>query len=172
LRDALAPAKDPTPSVLARVTSAAAFDPALLTGDLAGPGTAPRVLVLSDVGRLTAAQQEAVGHFLEAGAGVLVTLGDRADGAYYTRELFRGGGTNLIELPAFAPLVHELVYYLAGARSAEANVAAGQPVRWRLPPDAPRDGWAVEPPDGPTRPVELKDGQVVFAETHDPGVYK
>src|SRR5262249_8673830 len=39
--------------------------------------------------------------------------------------------TNLPALPAFAPLAHELVYYLAGARSAEYNLQPGQPVRYR-----------------------------------------
>ena len=29
--------------------------------------------------------------------------------------------TNVVELPAFAPLAHELVYYLAGARAATLN---------------------------------------------------
>ena len=33
---------------------------------------------------------------------------------------------------AFVPLAHELVYYLAGARSAEFNLEPGQPLRYRL----------------------------------------
>src|SRR5207253_7846012 len=53
LRDALAPARDPHPAVLARVVSIAEFDPAMLTRDLAGPGTVPRVVVLCNVARLT-----------------------------------------------------------------------------------------------------------------------
>jgi hypothetical protein len=39
--------------------------------------------------------------------------------------------TNLPDLPAFAPLAHELVYYLAGARPAEHNVQPGQPLHYR-----------------------------------------
>src|SRR5439155_17559322 len=46
LRDALAPARDPSPAILARVVNVRDFDPALLTRDLSGPGTVPRVAVL------------------------------------------------------------------------------------------------------------------------------
>src|SRR5206468_6080032 len=45
--------------------------------------------------------------------------------------------TNLVELPCFAPLAHELVFSLAGARVSDANLAPGQPLRYRLPTDAP-----------------------------------
>jgi hypothetical protein len=41
-------------------------------------------------------------------------------------------GTNLPDLVSFVPLAHELVYYLAGARSAEFNLRPGQPLRYRL----------------------------------------
>src|SRR5262249_30617289 len=48
LRDALAPARDRTPAVLARVVPAQEFTPARLVSDLGKePGTKPRVLVLS-----------------------------------------------------------------------------------------------------------------------------
>jgi hypothetical protein len=80
--------------------------------------------------------------------------------------------TNLIELPAFAPLAHELVYYLAAARSAAMNLAPGQPIRFVLPKDAASDGWAVQPPDGDPRPVQPEGGQLVFEDTREPGVYR
>ena len=41
-------------------------------------------------------------------------------------------GSNIVDLPAFVPLVHEIVYYLAGARSADFNLRPGQPIRYRL----------------------------------------
>ena len=44
---------------------------------------------------------------------------------------------NLAELPAFAPLVHELTTYLAAARTQDANLAPGQAIRWDLPKTAP-----------------------------------
>src|SRR5205823_5667110 len=80
------------PAVLARVVSLQEFEPALLTSDLGKePGTKPRVLILSDVPRLTPPQQEAIVQFLAAGGGVLVTLGDRAEAQHYNDQLFRGG---------------------------------------------------------------------------------
>src|SRR5205823_13863129 len=60
---------------------------------------------------------------------------------------------NLVELPAFAPLVHELVAYLGSARTGESNMPAGQAIRWELPKAAPDDGWKVVPPEGPPRTV-------------------
>src|SRR5262249_31426761 len=92
LRDALSPARDRNPAVLARVVPARDFDPALLGADLSKEaGTRPRVLVLSNVARLTGAQQDAVAQFLTAGGRVLVTLGDRVDAQAYNDQLFRGG---------------------------------------------------------------------------------
>src|SRR5262249_46370396 len=79
--------------------------------------------------------------------------------------------TNLIELPAFAPLAHELVYYLAGARSASMNLQPGQPIRYRLPKDAPTAGWSVQPPDGPEVSLSAQAGQLVVEDTREPGVY-
>jgi hypothetical protein len=92
LRDALAPARDPSPAVLARVVSAEEFAPSLLTSNLSkGLGTKARVLVLCDVARLLAKQQQAVAQFLKNGGGVLVTLGRRVDGRFYNEQLFRDG---------------------------------------------------------------------------------
>jgi hypothetical protein len=268
LREALAPARDPTPSVVVRVVPTTNFVPAMLTRDLAGPGTPPHVLVLADVPRLTTVQSTAVEQFLEAGGGVLVALGDRADDRYYASELFRDGrgwlpaavgpaagpgdpakapspmtgtlqhpalemfrnpgpGTladarmprwrtltlsgnssaaaiarlkgdipllvesthgagrviasavplddsnraNLVELPAFAPLVHELVAYLGSARSGESTVAAGQPVRWELPKSAPDDGWKVIQPEGAAKTITADQRRLTIADSGEPGVY-
>src|SRR5262249_21393949 len=92
LRDALAPARDRTPAVLARVVPVQDFTAALLTHDLGKePGTKPRVLVLADVPRLSGPQQEAVAQFLASGGGALVTLGKRVDAAHYNEALHRGG---------------------------------------------------------------------------------
>jgi hypothetical protein len=92
LRDALAPARDPNPSVLVRVVPISGFEPALLTRDLGeAPGTSPRVLVLSNVARLTPAQQEAVERFMGDNGGVLIALGDRCDPTVYNDQYFRNG---------------------------------------------------------------------------------
>jgi hypothetical protein len=267
LRDALSPARDPQPAIRVRVAPIGEFEPASLTRDLAGPGTAPRVVVLCNVARLTPEQDAAVGAFLESGGGVLVAPGDRVDAGHYTRDLHRGGrgwlpaavgeafdnqanaaqpqvtsffhpalelfrdpqpgglgdarfprywkftmppdgravsvarlttgdalfaeaaigtgrvlqacvpmdnswGTNLVELPAFAPLCHELIYYLAGARSAALNLSPGQPIRYRVPQDASTVGWSVTPPDGRERSVTVSDSQIVFGETGEAGTYE
>lgn len=103
--------------------------------------------------------------------------------------------TNLTDLPAFAPLVHELIYYLAAARATEQNVAPGQPLRYR---PANADGLVrltLQPPGAPARPLEVGEpGRVdssrdagvytarlstehgrpvlVYEDTRDPGVYR
>ena len=66
LRDALSPARDKTPSVQAKLVPLQDFTPASLLGE-AGSEAAPsrpRVLVLCNVARLTAPQQEAIVQFL------------------------------------------------------------------------------------------------------------
>ncbi|QEL20171.1 BatA domain-containing protein [Limnoglobus roseus] len=91
LRDALSPAKDPTPGFLVRTAGLAEFTPNLLYADVKGPGTPPRVVVLANVPLLNKAQNEAVEKYLADGGAVLVTLGDRSDAAGWNRVSFRGG---------------------------------------------------------------------------------
>jgi hypothetical protein len=92
LRDALSPARDRTPAVMARVVPVQDFVPAQLTRELGPkPGSRPRVLVLCNVARLTAEQQEGVAQFLAAGGGVLLTLGDRVEAAHYNEHLYGAG---------------------------------------------------------------------------------
>ena len=279
LRDALSPARDPTPAVRAQVIPVEEFRPASLTGDLGPkPGTTPRVLVLADVPRLTPPQQEGVEHFLAKGGGVLVTLGERADAAFYNEDLYREGkgwlparleektgdeanvqsaasplgssffhpaldlfrevpssgladarfprwwrvalstapgrgaaatqgalpvglltthdplfverpyhggrvlltavpldnswGTNLPRLVAFAPLVHELVYYLAGARCAEQNVQEGRPIQYRPTGDPPAGPVTLEFPDGATRSFGATHWPLIIEGTRETGVYR
>ena len=94
LRQALE-VRDPTPVVRTRVVPIKEFDPALLAApetNKADEGAVrPRVLILRDIARLTAAQQEAIGQFLADGGGVLVTLGPRAQAETYNVQLYRGG---------------------------------------------------------------------------------
>jgi hypothetical protein len=287
LRDALAPARDLTPVVLARVASYEELDADLLNADVKEVGTRPRVLVLANVPRLTAAQQEAVTAFLAGGGGVLVALGDRVDAKSYNEELFRAGQgwlparleevsgdeaqpgrapaplpssffhpaldlfrdlpvaglsdarfprwwrlatpgrssasvpvalmtsgdpllvergfrngrvivsavpfdkawrTNLTDLPAFVPLVHELVYYLAGARAAEHNLQPGQPIRYRPDSEDQVERLALQPPQGEAKPLRFENadsnaypaqlirspqGPLVVCEgTRETGVYR
>ena len=92
LRDALSPARDLTPAVLAKVVTVNEFDADMLSAPVnKEPATRPRVLILSNVAKLSEAQQEAVTGFLAAGGGVLVTLGERVDAKHYNDELLRNG---------------------------------------------------------------------------------
>jgi hypothetical protein len=292
---ALTPKGDPHPVVQARVVSVSEFDPAMLAGPGAdkkgSPGLRPRVLILSNVAKLTGAQAEAIGLFLADGGGVLVTLGERVEPDSYNDDLYRGGqgwlpaklgsidgdeakpqeavrpvpalsthpvldifrevagvgglgaarfprwwkvstsgkdapgvvvatlrsprqevpflvervfrsgrvllctvpldtswGANLPKLPAYVPLAHELVYYLAGARSAEYNLQPGQPIRWRTEREK-LTGFTLETPgheprplsDGPVSGTNVLQAQLVrqprgmqmlFEDTREPGPYR
>ena len=75
LRAALAPAGDDTPQVRATVVTPAQLDAAALRGQ--------SVVVLANVDRLAPAETAALGRFLDAGGGVLIAPGDRADAAFY-----------------------------------------------------------------------------------------
>src|SRR5204862_4559593 len=54
--------------------------------------------------------------------------------------------TNLIDLPAYVPLTHELIYYLASARAGEHNLEPGQPLRFRLPREMSQAGLTLQAP--------------------------
>jgi hypothetical protein len=297
MRDALSPARDPNPVVKARTITAPELTAAALgfVEDGAKPAAndapeKPRVVVLSDVPRLSGEQADLLGRFLADGGGVLVTLGARVSAEDYNSRLFREGkswlparldgmagdpakpreavrpapaasthpalelfrttpaggldtarfpkwwrlstpgrsaagvpvavlrspntdipflverawqagrvivsavpfdaswGTNLPDLPAFVPLAHELIYYLAGARASEFNLQAGQPLRLRLDSDGPLEGYFLTPPSGETKPlatasadpatypaqlVRQARGSVLFCEnTRETGVYR
>jgi hypothetical protein len=97
--------------------------------------------------------------------------------------------TNLPDLTGFAPLAHELTYYLAGTRLAENNVQPGQPIRYRLERDEPPDTLSLRPPDGDTLPLvfegtspnggypaqvvqQAQGALVVYENTRETGVYR
>lgn len=97
-------------------------------------------------------------------------------------------GTNLPDLPAFVPLAHELIYYLAGARADEFNLQAGQPIRLRLDTEGPLEGYFLTPPSGETKPLSTASadpatypaqlvrqarGSLLFCEnTRETGIYR
>jgi hypothetical protein len=97
-------------------------------------------------------------------------------------------GTNLPRLPAFVALAHELVYYLAGARSGEFNIEPGQPLRYRLDPTASLEGFSLQTPLSEPKPLstDLADRAALPAQidrqhqsailrhdaTREPGVYR
>jgi hypothetical protein len=83
-----------------------------------------------------------------------------------------GWRTNLTDLSAFAPLVHELVFYLAGARSHEANVQPGQALRYRPAGDVSPGPVTLTPPVGPARTLPVAAWPLVVDDTRLPGVYQ
>jgi hypothetical protein len=92
LRDALAPALDSTPSFLLRIVPAVELTPELLTRPIGrDPTTVPRVLVLMNVPSIRADLGPAIESFLNAGGGVLVTLGNRVEARGYNDDHFRDG---------------------------------------------------------------------------------
>src|SRR5262249_27681073 len=97
-------------------------------------------------------------------------------------------GTNLPDLPAFVPLAHELIYYLAGARASEITLQAGQPIRLRLETGGPLEGYFLTPPSGETKalstvaadpstyPAQLvrqaRGSLLICENTRETGVYR
>jgi hypothetical protein len=97
-------------------------------------------------------------------------------------------GTNLPELPAFVPLAHELIYYLAGARASEFNLQAGQPIRFRLDSEGPLEGFFLMPPSGEIKRLSTasddpatysallirrpRGALLVYENTRETGVYR
>jgi hypothetical protein len=81
-------------------------------------------------------------------------------------------GTNLPRLPDFVRLAHELVYYLAGARGADRNLDATQPIVFTPNPYEPPGPVAVLRPDGRSRSVAVTGWPAVIDGPHDPGAYR
>ena len=80
--------------------------------------------------------------------------------------------TNLIRLPDFVRLAHELMYHLAGTRTAERNLLPGQPIVFTPRPDEPAGPVTVVSPDNRTRTVNAGAWPVIIDGTTDPGAYK
>jgi hypothetical protein len=79
--------------------------------------------------------------------------------------------TKLSAHPAFIPLVHELVYYLAGARATDFNVRPGQPLRYRPGRDETPAPITVQPPEGEVKTLPPTPWPPTFDETRETGVY-
>ncbi len=79
--------------------------------------------------------------------------------------------TNLVDMPAFVPLAHELIYYLAGAKSSEFNLMPGQPIRFRPAEDSTMGLATIQPPFGEPRTIEPKAWPLIVEDTREPGVY-
>ena len=80
-------------------------------------------------------------------------------------------GENLPTRADYVPLVHDLVYYLAGARATQFNLQPGQPISYRLASGASPNGFRLQPPVGPEKPLSVGPPSLdTFAaqETPDP----
>jgi hypothetical protein len=64
-------------------------------------------------------------------------------------------GGELVQSESFVPLVHELVYYLAGMRSTELNLEPGQPLRYRLDSTGDVGQYKLQTPLGATKPLQI-----------------
>jgi hypothetical protein len=80
--------------------------------------------------------------------------------------------TNLTDLSAFAPLAHELIYYLAGARSAEHNLQPGQPFLYRPAEETPPGDVVLLSPDGEPKTLTARSWPLVYEGTRETGVYR
>jgi hypothetical protein len=80
--------------------------------------------------------------------------------------------TNLHTLPDFVRLAHEMLYYLAGGKSAELNLTPGQPIVFDPKTNEPPTAITVSPPEGPSAVLQPKTWPVVYDRTRDPGAYK
>ncbi len=79
--------------------------------------------------------------------------------------------SNLTELPAFVPLVHEVIFYLAGGRAGERNLSPGQPLRFQPLHDSPWGELRLRRPDGIESVLPVENWPFVYDDTHEPGVY-
>lgn len=91
LQVALAPTAQKTWLVRARVVPLEELVPSLGKDIGPEPNTRPRVLVLCDVAFLTTEQREAVGKFVAAGGGLLVTHGPNTNAVQVNKDLYRNG---------------------------------------------------------------------------------
>ena len=92
LRNALAPVRDPNPSFLVQVVSISDFQVDLLQRPFRKePATIPRVLILSNIAKLTEEQIKGIERFASEGGGVLIALGGRVDPKFCNSQLYRGG---------------------------------------------------------------------------------
>jgi hypothetical protein len=83
--------------------------------------------------------------------------------------------TNLTRLGDFILLCHEFAYYLASARSKEANLAPGEAIVFRPSDGEPPGGVTIDLPEGPRRRIEVSSWPLVFGdngEAREAGVYK
>jgi hypothetical protein len=78
---------------------------------------------------------------------------------------------NIWETYTFAPMAHELMFYLAGARSTDFNLSPGQPLRYRPDRDETPAAMTVQTPEGEARAIPDSVWPPIFEDTRETGVY-
>jgi hypothetical protein len=79
---------------------------------------------------------------------------------------------NLLSQWEYPLLAHELVSYLAGARSGEFNLLPGQPLQYQPPEDEPTGSVMLQPPHGPAKTLPVERWPLLYHDTREPGVYR
>jgi hypothetical protein len=80
--------------------------------------------------------------------------------------------TNFHTLPDFVRFTHEIMYYLAGARSAERNLEPGQPLLFTPLPDENPKPVSLHSPDRLEKLIPVKQWPLIYNNTYDPGAYR
>jgi hypothetical protein len=96
-----------------------------------------------------------------------------------TVPLDRSWDANLPSVWEYPVLVHELIYYLADARSVEHNLKPGQPLRYRpertMGEERSRDEQPIlklHQPQGEAIPLKVKGWPLIYEAARDTGVYR
>jgi len=109
----------------------------------------------------------------QVGAGRVVLFATAAS----TASVDRSGGeivpwTALVSWPSFPPLVHEMLRFASGGRTAARNVLVGEALRWERPGTSGEPVELVEPA-GTSRPVGgLGGGRSVLTNARQQGIYR
>lgn len=83
-----------------------------------------------------------------------------------------GWNSNLPINNDFVPLCHELVYYLAAARSGSVNLTPGAHIIFRPSDGEPPCGVTIETPEGTPRRIEVANWPLTYEDTGETGIYK
>ncbi len=80
--------------------------------------------------------------------------------------------TNLVRLPDYLVLMHELVYYLAGSSSTRHNLKPGQRLRYQPSGDETLRPVTLTPPQGEPKTLPVVQWPFDYTETRETGVYR
>ena len=121
-----------------------------------------------------------------AGAGHVVAKLSTGDPLFVEKAVDNGAGrvllaavpfddtwpTTLVQSHDFVRLCHECLFHLAGARSADVNLQAGQEINFRPLDGDPPAGVTLKMPDGIVKRLDVASWPLTFDETRETGVYK